>query len=89
MTATELKVILDEAGVIPSKRLGQNFLVDQNTAGWIVDQLQLQPDDTVVEVGPGTGALTEHLVGKVARVILVEFDRRLAEYLTKRFADRP
>ena len=89
MTATELKVILDEAGVIPSKRLGQNFLVDQNTAGWIVDQLQLQPDDTVVEVGPGTGALTEHLVGKVARVILVEFDRRLAEYLTKRFAARP
>ena len=89
MTATELTAILAEAGVVPSKRLGQNFLVDQNTAEWIVDQLNLEPDDTVVEVGPGTGALTEHLIGKVARIILVEYDRRLAEYLTKRFADRP
>ncbi|MFT6863753.1 MAG: 16S rRNA (adenine1518-N6/adenine1519-N6)-dimethyltransferase [Akkermansiaceae bacterium] len=89
MTATELKEVLDEAGVVPSKRLGQNFLVDQNTAEWIVNQLNLEPDDTIVEVGPGTGALTEHVVGKVAKVILVEYDRRLAEYLTKRYADRP
>ncbi len=89
MTATELKEVLAEAGVIPSKKLGQNFLVDQNTAEWIVNQLNPQPGDTVVEVGPGTGALTEHLIGRVARIILVEFDRRLAEYLTKRFADRP
>lgn len=89
MTATELREILEEVGVVPSKKLGQNFLVDQNTAEWIVDQLHLKPEDTVVEVGPGTGALTEHVVGKVARVILVEYDRRLAEYLTKRFADYP
>ena len=89
MTASELKEVLDEAGVIPSKRLGQNFLVDQNTAEWIVGQLHLQAEDTIVEVGPGTGALTEHFVGKVARVILVEYDRRLAEDLTKKFADRP
>lgn len=89
MTATELKEILAEAGVIPSKKLGQNFLVDQNTAEWIVNQLDPQPEDTVVEVGPGTGALTEHLIGRVAKIILIEFDRRLAEYLTKRFADRP
>jgi len=89
VTATELKAVLDEAGVIPSKRLGQNFLIDQNTAAWIVEQLHLEENDTVVEVGPGTGALTEHLIGRVDRVILVEYDRRLAEYLTKRFADRP
>ena len=89
MTATELREILGGVGVVPSKKLGQNFLVDQNTAEWIVDQLHLKPEDTVVEVGPGTGALTEHVVGKVARVILVEYDRRLAEYLTKRFADYP
>ena len=89
MTASELKEVLDEAGVIPSKKLGQNFLVDQNTAEWIVAQLNLEPEDTIVEVGPGTGALTEHVVGKVARVILVEYDRRLAEYLIKKFANRP
>jgi len=89
VTATELKAVLAEAGVIPSKKLGQNFLADQNTAEWIVNQLDPQPDDTVVEVGPGTGALTEHLIGRVAKIILIEFDRRLAGYLTKRFADRP
>ena len=87
VTATELKEVLTSVGVIPSRRLGQNFLVDQNTAEWIVNQLDPKQDDTVVEVGPGTGALTEHLVGKVGQIILVEFDKRLAEYLTKRFSD--
>lgn len=87
MTATELKEVLAEVGVTPSRKLGQNFLVDQNTAEWIVDQLDIQPGDTVVEVGPGTGALTEHVVKKAQKVILVEFDRRLADYLTRRFAE--
>lgn len=89
MTASELREVLSEAGVVPSKKLGQNFLVDQNTAAWIVDQLEPGEDDTVVEVGPGTGALTEHLVGRVKKIILVEFDRRLAVYLRKRFAVFP
>ncbi len=88
MTATELTEILAEVDVVPSKRLGQNFLVDENTARWIVEQLHLDPADTVVEVGPGTGALTEHLIGRVSKIILVEYDRRLAEYLQRRFADR-
>ncbi|MGJ8655237.1 MAG: 16S rRNA (adenine(1518)-N(6)/adenine(1519)-N(6))-dimethyltransferase RsmA [Akkermansiaceae bacterium] len=79
---------MKENGVMPSKKLGQNFLCDANVARWIVDQLDPQPEDTVVEVGPGTGALTEHLVGKVKRVILVEYDARLAEYLTDKFSDR-
>ena len=71
---------------MPSKKLGQNFLVDENTARWIVDQLEPSMEDTVVEVGPGTGALTEHVVGRVKKVILVEYDRRLAEYLSVKFA---
>lgn len=74
-------------GVIPSKKLGQNFLVDENVARWIVDQLEVQPGDTVVEVGPGTGALTEHVVEVAERVILVEFDARLAAALKERFSD--
>lgn len=89
VTASELKEVLEVVGVVPSKKLGQNFLIDQNMAGWIVEQLQLEADDTVVEVGPGTGALTEQVVGRVARVILIEFDRRLAEYLSQKYADRP
>ncbi|MGE9267831.1 MAG: 16S rRNA (adenine(1518)-N(6)/adenine(1519)-N(6))-dimethyltransferase RsmA [Verrucomicrobiales bacterium] len=89
MTETELKEVLDKHGVLPSKKLGQNFLVDENTARWIVGQLELKPEDTVVEVGPGAGALTEHVVGQVRRVILVEYDRRLAGFLAERFAGRP
>ncbi|GHC64813.1 16S rRNA (adenine(1518)-N(6)/adenine(1519)-N(6))-dimethyltransferase RsmA [Roseibacillus persicicus] len=89
MTLPELKVALDATGVIPSRKLGQNFLHDANVARWIGEQLDPQPDDCIVEVGPGTGALSEHLVGKVRKLVLVEYDQRLAEYLTKKFANEP
>ena len=87
MNQTEIRNRLDAMGVMPSKKLGQNFLVDENVARWIVDQLDIQSGETVVEVGPGTGALTEHVVEIADRVILVEFDARLAEGLTERYAD--
>lgn len=74
---------------MPSRQLGQNFLCDPNMARWITDQLDARPEDTIVEVGPGTGALTEHLVGRVRRLVLVEFDSRLAAWLKERFADEP
>ena len=86
MTGREIRTALDEAGVLPSKQLGQNFLVDPNMARWIVSQLELEPADAVVEIGPGTGSLTSHLVGKVRRVILIEFDARLAAALIKKHA---
>lgn len=89
MTLPELKVALSRANVIPSRKLGQNFLHDANVARWIGNQLDPQPDDCVVEVGPGTGALSEHLVGRVRKLILIEFDQRLAEYLTEKFAGEP
>ena len=82
-----MRAALAEAGVIPSKKLGQNFLTDPETARWIVDQLEPGPEDFVVEVGPGTGALSEALVGRVGKILLVEFDRRLAEWLKRRFAE--
>lgn len=75
--------------MLPSKQLGQSFLIDPNTARWIVSQLDAGSDDAVVEVGPGTGALTEHLAGHVRRLILIEFDERLAVYLRERFHDFP
>jgi len=87
MNQTEIKERLAQMGVMPSKKLGQNFLVDANVAKWIVDQLEVKPGDTVVEVGPGTGALTEHVVELADKVILVEFDARLAEGLKTRYAD--
>ena len=89
MTGREIKDTLERAGVLPSKQLGQNFLIDPNMARWIVSQLAATATDAVVEVGPGTGALSEHLVGKVRRLILIEFDARLAAALAERFRDEP
>lgn len=86
MNHAEIRERLDALGVTPSKKLGQNFLVDENVARWIVGQLDVRPGETVVEVGPGTGALTEHVVELADRVVLVEFDARLADGLAKKFA---
>lgn len=88
MNQSDIKHVLNDKGVNPSKKLGQNFLTDANVSKWIVDQLMPTPDDVVVEVGPGTGALTEHVVGRVKHVILVEFDARLAEYQSQKYEDR-
>ena len=89
MTGREIREALIHAGVMPSKQLGQNFLIDPNMARWIVSQLEISADDAVVEVGPGTGSLSEHLVGNVRKLILIEFDARLAEALKHRFRDDP
>lgn len=89
VTGREIKERLEQAGVTPSRTLGQNFLIDPNMARWIVTQLEPSENDAVVEVGPGTGALSEHLVGNVRRLILIEFDARLAAALKERFANEP
>ncbi len=87
MTGREIKEALAQAGVTPSRQLGQNFLIDPNMARWIVARLELAPDEAIVEVGPGTGALSEHLAGHARRLILIEFDARLAAALAERFRD--
>ena len=89
MNASQIHQVLDSFAVTPSKSLGQNFLIDENIARWIVAQLEIQPGDCVVEVGPGTGALTEHMAPLCRKLILVEFDARLAEYQKQRWADTP
>lgn len=89
MKATQIHQVLDSYSITPSKSLGQNFLVDENIAQWIVRQLEIEPGDCVVEVGPGTGALTEHIAPLCRKLILVEYDARLAEYQRTRWADSP
>lgn len=71
------------------KSLGQNFLVDTQQQRRIVAALEPQPADTVLEIGPGQGALTRHLAGSVGRLIVVELDDALAPALAREFADRP
>lgn len=85
MKLSTIKSNLDELGVTPSKSLGQNFLHDQNLAEWIVTQLDLQPHDHLVEIGPGLGALTEYAVPRCASMTLIEKDGRLAGFLRERF----
>ena len=68
------------------KSLGQNFLVDENYVRKIVSALDLKAADTVIEIGPGRGAITEYLVESGARVVAVEIDRELVPMLRERFA---
>ena len=85
MRMADLQKLLNEVGVRPNRKLGQNFLVDDNISRWIVDQLRMTPNDVVVEVGPGTGALTKHLIGRCRRLVLIEKDARLAGWLDSHY----
>lgn len=86
MKLSEIDATLREIRVSPVKTLGQNFLHDRNLARWIVEKAGLSSDDYVVEIGPGLGALTEFILESGARVLAIEKDQRLVEFLRKRFA---
>jgi 16S rRNA (adenine1518-N6/adenine1519-N6)-dimethyltransferase len=79
--------LLRELGVRPSKSLGQNFLVDPGIVARTVDAAGVEPGDQVVEVGPGLGILTAHLLDAGAQVVAVELDRDLIPHLERTFAD--
>jgi 16S rRNA (adenine1518-N6/adenine1519-N6)-dimethyltransferase len=74
--------------VFAKKSLGQNFLADQNYIDKIISALNLQNDETVTEIGPGRGAITEALVEKAGKVIAIELDRNLIPYLNVKFKDK-
>jgi 16S rRNA (adenine1518-N6/adenine1519-N6)-dimethyltransferase len=84
----EIREIADRLGIRPSKRLGQNFVVDPGTVRRIVALAGLGPEDMVLEVGPGFGSLTLGLLGAAGRVIAVEVDRALAAELRHTVAAR-
>ena len=89
MKLSAIRAALDELQLTPSKTLGQNFLHDQNLARWIVAQLDAQPGDTLVEIGPGLGALTGVTLETGARLTVLEKDARLADFLRRRFEGEP
>jgi 16S rRNA (adenine1518-N6/adenine1519-N6)-dimethyltransferase len=77
----EIRDLAEMLGVNPTKKLGQNFVIDGNTVRRIVKVAAVQPGETVVEVGPGLGSLTLGILEVGAAVVAVEIDDRLAEQL--------
>lgn len=84
----ETKRILRTHGITPRKRLGQSFLVNENALRRIVSYASLGERDTVLEIGAGTGSLTELLAEKAGKVVAVEVDPRLVHVLRERLKDR-
>lgn len=74
-------------GIRARKALGQNFLVDRNVVARIADAVDIGPEDRILEVGPGKGALTELLAARCARLVAVELDTRLVPVLRREFSD--
>lgn len=87
MLLDELQSLLDQYGLSAKKHLGQNFLVDEKVYEAILDSAELKKEDTVVEVGPGTGFLTERLLEEVKKVISVEKDSDMVRILNERFGN--
>src|SRR4030095_10359990 len=88
-TKQQIQALLADAGSAPRHRFGQNFMIDQNLVRIVADAGKIESGDGVIEVGPGTGTLTEELLARGADVIAVEIDRDLAAMLRSRYADNP
>jgi 16S rRNA (adenine1518-N6/adenine1519-N6)-dimethyltransferase len=77
----------DQSQTFAKRRFGQNFLVDASVVHRIIVAVQPKSGETIVEIGPGRGALTSRLIGSAERLIAIEFDRDLVAQLQDRFAD--
>ena len=80
-----IKKIMDGLGIRFNKALGQNFLIDQTVLDSAIDASGIDEGYGVIEVGPGIGTLTAELSKKAGKVVAIELDRSIAEYLKKAF----
>jgi 16S rRNA (adenine1518-N6/adenine1519-N6)-dimethyltransferase len=87
-TKNEIERLLAAAGQSPNKQLGQHFLIDLNLMRILIDTAGIRPGDVVLEVGCGTGSLTEGLADAADRVIGVEYDTALANVARYQLRDR-
>jgi 16S rRNA (adenine1518-N6/adenine1519-N6)-dimethyltransferase len=88
MRAEEVKAVLESIGKRPTKRLGQNFLLDDSVVNRSVGFAALNSKDTVLEIGPGLGNLTEEILKSGAKVVGVEQDPAFCKFLERRFGER-
>lgn len=84
----DIRELLRQHDIAPKKRFGQNFLHDQNQVRKLLAAADVQPGQLVLEVGPGTGVLTEALLDGMANVIACEIDRDLAQLIDDRLGER-
>jgi 16S rRNA (adenine1518-N6/adenine1519-N6)-dimethyltransferase len=84
---SEIKKIWEDEGFTLKKSLSQNFLIDQNVVSKIVDAANIQVGDVVLEIGPGSGALTVEMLKRGAIVYAVEYDSRASKILDKYLGD--
>ena len=84
MNPSQLATELSSIGVSPSKSRGQNFLIDDGVADRQIAYAAINPEDVVLEIGPGLGMITSRLAMKAEKVIAIETDKKLADYLSKK-----
>jgi len=85
---SEVRSWISAQQFLPSKVLGQNFLIDENILRIMLDSAELSGTDHVLEIGPGLGILTEPMMDKTGRIVAIEKDKRLAAHLNDAFASR-
>ena len=81
----ETKFLMKKYGITANKKLGQNFLIDENVLDTIVNSSEINSDDLIIEIGPGLGTLTAKLLEKAGKLICVELDDRMIPVLKDRF----
>lgn len=86
MDISEIKKLLRSNNTFAKKSLGQNFLIDDAILDQILNAGEIQQNDSILEIGPGLGVLTEKLYQKSQKVVAIELDRNLASMLNKKFA---
>lgn len=84
----ETMQLLKKYKITANKNLGQNFLICDETIQKIIEEADLSKNDMVIEIGPGLGILTQHLVEKAGKVLAVEIDQRMTSILNDRFQEQ-
>ncbi|MFX0080816.1 MAG: 16S rRNA (adenine(1518)-N(6)/adenine(1519)-N(6))-dimethyltransferase RsmA [Candidatus Hodarchaeota archaeon] len=86
MNFKDVQLILNQLDFKPKRQLGQNFLTDPNILEKIIRISEISKEDTILEVGPGIGALTESLIEKAKKVYAIEIDPILSKFLSEKFS---
>lgn len=82
---SETMYILKKYNISANKKLGQNFLINEDIVNGIIDKANVQKDDLIIEIGPGLGTLTNKLLQYSGKVICIELDKRMIKILEDRF----